>query len=217
MNTQNTLTLFFEYARKLLGHVSGEENMKKSLMLGGAFFMLFIFTGCGGGKEKLTDGPVAMQAPEWVNKGSGAFEDADGKKVFYGVGMITGVKDRSLAIQAADQRARAEIAKSLDNYIFVLVKDYMVSTGAMDMQGPAEEQDISIALKGATKMTLKGSVIIGHWKDITDNTMFSLARLKVDDITEDLNQSQEIDDKLRDFVRANSDNAFDELASAESM
>lgn len=186
-----------------------------------AVFVLTVFAGCSKKEVKqgfeITNGAIAKQAPAWVNRGSGAFEDADGKKIFYGVGMITGIQNKALAIQAADQRARAEIAKSLNNYVSVLIRDYMVSTSAVDMQGPAEEQDVSVALKGFTRATLKGAIIVGHWKDSEDNTMFSLARLDMENFKEDLNQSEEIDDNLRDFVRYNADKAFDELKEVESM
>ena len=180
-----------------------------------SIFAIVCLAACGG--QKLTDGPIAEKAPAWVNQGSGAFEDADGKKVFYGVGMITGIRDRGLAVQAADQRARAEIAKSLDNYVAVLIRDYMVSTSAVDMQGASEEQDVSVALKGFTKATLKGSIIVGHWRDEVDGTMFSLARLDMDNFKETVNQSEEVEDNIRDFVRNNSEKAFMELKEAETI
>jgi hypothetical protein len=194
--------------------------MNKSILILSAF-SLIILIGCGKKQIKqgyeITDGAIAEQAPAWVNKGSGAFEDSNGKRVFYGVGMITGVKNKSLAVQAADQRARAEIAKAMNNYVSVLVRDYMISTSAIDMQGPSEEQDVSVALKGLTRANLKGAIIVDHWLDPEDNTMFSLARLEMDDFKQDLAQSQLIDDNLRDFVRENADNAFDELAEAETI
>ncbi|HUT85994.1 MAG TPA: hypothetical protein VMW66_04060 [Elusimicrobiales bacterium] len=193
--------------------------MRKLTLVSTAIFSTFVLVvlfGCSG-KQKLTDGPIAVKAPAWVNQGSGAFEDADNKKIFYGVGMISGIKDRSLSIHAADQRARAKIAETLENYIVILTKDYMVSTSSVDMAAPAEEQDVSVALKGFTKMTLKGAAIVDHWRDPSDETMFSLARLELDDFKKDMDNSQEVEDKLRDFVRNNSDKAFDELAQVESM
>lgn len=192
----------------------------KRIMISICLFSLPVFFGCGKKDIKkgyeITDGPIAQKAPAWVNKGSGAFEDADGKKVFYGVGIISGVKNKALAIQAADQRARAEIAKSIESLIEILTRDYMVSTSSLDMTAPAEEQDVSVALKGFTKTNLKGAIIVDRWKDISDNTMFSLARLELEEFTQDLTRAEEIDDKLRDFVRANSDFAFEELAETES-
>ena len=52
--------------------------------------------------------PIASNAPEWVNKGSGAFKDGQGGAVFYGVGIAQGIRNRALQVAAADDRARAE-------------------------------------------------------------------------------------------------------------
>lgn len=177
-------------------------------------------TGCGGKKAEAPApaqaAPVAAQAPEWVNKGSGAFKDAGGTSIFYGVGMVTGVNNRALALQAADQRARAEIAKSLDNYVAVLTKDYMASTTAGAMDKSSEEQHISATLKGFTKFTLQGAIIIDHWKDPSDGTMFSLAKLDMASVKKTLSEAKELDAQVRDFVRSNAEKAFDDLKSAEA-
>ena len=173
--------------------------------------------GCGGKKTAVApSSPIAAQAPEWVNKGSGAFTDAAGGAIFYGVGMVSGVQNRALAVDAADQRARASIAKSLDNYVAVLTKDYMASTTAGSMDKSSEEQHITTTLKGFTQFTLQGSIIVDHWKDPSDGTMFSLAKLDFANVKKTLSEAKELDDKVRDFVRGNADKAFDELKEAEA-
>ena len=53
----------------------------------------------------------AAHAPDWINRGSGAFRDA-GADVFYGVGSVSGGSDKSLAVEMANQRARADTADS---------------------------------------------------------------------------------------------------------
>ena len=50
--------------------------------------------------------------PDWVEEGSGAY-NIEGEKALYGVGSIVGVKNEPLAWDAAENRARAEIAKNL--------------------------------------------------------------------------------------------------------
>src|SRR5436309_2335823 len=47
----------------------------------------------------------ASKPPKWVVKGGNTFKDS-GAKVFYGVGAITGVQNRPLAVTAADNPAR---------------------------------------------------------------------------------------------------------------
>jgi hypothetical protein len=51
--------------------------------------------------------------PKWVKQGSGAFNDKD-TKAFYGVGAVTGVRNEPLAWDTAENRARAEIAKTFE-------------------------------------------------------------------------------------------------------
>lgn len=176
-------------------------------------FMLSValITGCGG----TVKGPVAEKAPEWVNKGNGAFKD-NGKPVFYGVGIAQGIRNRALSVTAADDRGRAEIAKIMDSYVTVLTKDYMASTTAGDMSKSSEEQHVSQTMKNFAKATLHGAVVIDHWKDPTDGTMFSLVKLDLEAVTKMLEQSKELDGKMRDFVRANAEKAFDELAAEEA-
>ncbi|MFA6582684.1 MAG: hypothetical protein WCS77_00160 [Elusimicrobiaceae bacterium] len=189
----------------------------KKLMFSALVAMTVVFVaGCGGGKKEIASEPMVPNAPEWVNKGTGAFTDANGQKVFYGVGMVSGVRNRALAIQAADQRARSEIAKSLDNYVAVLTKDYMASTTAGNMDKSSEEQDISTTLKGFTKFTLQGAVIVDHWRDPSDGTVCSLAKLDMAAVQQTLNDAKELDAKMRDFVRANADKSFDALAAEEA-
>jgi hypothetical protein len=93
--------------------------------------------GCGGGKKNMQSEPVAAptaaiapSGPAWVNQGSGAFKDGN----FYGVGIASGIKNRALAVDTADSRARAKIAEVFNTYIAKLTKDYMASTTAGDMK-----------------------------------------------------------------------------------
>ncbi|MDD2773010.1 MAG: LPP20 family lipoprotein [Elusimicrobiales bacterium] len=176
-----------------------------------------LLAACGGKSEVVSTGPIAAQAPEWVNKGGQAFAGKETGKYFYGVGMVSGVQNRSLAVTSADQRARAEIAKSLNNYVAVLTKDYMASTTAGAMDKSSEEQHISSTLKGFTQMTLNGAVIVDHWRDPSDGTMFALAKLDMAAVQQTLSDAKELDARVRDYVRANADKAFDELSAAEQQ
>jgi hypothetical protein len=169
-------------------------------------------TGCG---HKVAAGPVAAQAPEWVNKGNGAFKDG-GSAVFYGVGIAQGIRNRALSVTASDDRARAEIAKIMNSYIAVLTKDYMASTTAGDMTKSSEEQMVSQTLKNFAKFTLHGAVIVDHWKDPSDGTMFALAKLDMAAVQKTLDESKELDSKMRDYVKANAEKAFDELQAEET-
>ena len=160
--------------------------------------------------------PIASNAPEWVNKGSGAFKDAQGGAVFYGVGIAQGIRNRALQVTASDDRGRAEIAKIMNSYVVVLTKDYMASVTAGDMSKSSEEQMVSQTMKNFAKFTLHGATPVDHWKDATDGTLFALIKLDMAAVKKSLDESKELDSKMRDYVKANAEKAFDELAAEEA-
>jgi hypothetical protein len=187
--------------------------MQKKLLSALSLVAIAGVIGCGGSKP--APGPIAAQAPEWVNKASGAFKDG-GASVFYGVGIAQGIRNRALSVTAADDRARAEIAKIMNQYVAVLGKDYMASISAGDLTKSSEEQAVQQTLKTFAKWTLHGAIIVDHWKDPSDGTMFSLCKLDMGAFKKTLQESKELDSKLRDYVKANAEKAFDELQAEES-
>ena len=166
---------------------------------------LFIVAGCA----------TTPKRPDWIWKGSGAFDDAEMGKVFYGVGIVFGIKNEALARSTADDRARAEIAKTLEIYAAVLAKDYMASTTADDMLISTEEQHVEQALKTFTKTTLHGAVIVDRWMDAEDGTFYSLCKLDLFAFNESLDKYKELDSKVRDYVRNNSEKLHKQLELME--
>lgn len=180
----------------------------------GLMLVAAAFMGACAGNGKPS--PIASNAPEWVNKGSGAMKDKDGKSVFYGVGIAQGIRNRALAVTAADDRGRAEIAKIMNSYVTTLTKDYMASVTAGDMTKSSEEQMVSQTMKNFAKFTLHGSIPVDHWKDPADGTLFALVKLDMASVVASLGESKELDAKVRDYVKANAEKAFDELAAEEA-
>lgn len=149
--------------------------------------------------------------PRWVTKGSGAFDTPKGK-VFFGVGSASGIQNKSLQISTSDNRARAEIAKIMETYVAVLTKDYMASTsGGVDVSQSTEEQHVEQTLKSFVQITLNGSEIVDRWKDPSDDTQFSLAKLDLTAFKDTLDKAKELNSNVRDFVRNNANKSFEEL------
>ena len=170
---------------------------------------------CGAdNKPQMSNQVEHANGPDWVNRGSGAFGGEKGK-VFYGVGIASGIKNRAMRRSTGDSRARAEIAKTLDTYVSVLNKDYMASTTAGDMSASSEEQHVQQALKTYSQMELSGALIVDHFID-NDGTEYSLAQLDMQQFKDNLDKMKELNAKVRDAVRANADKAFDELSSEEN-
>jgi len=170
-----------------------------------------IFVGCSG---PAANSPIAGVnpdgSPKWVNRGSGAFDGEHGK-AFYGVGLLTGVQNEALARQAADNRARSEIAKLFDTYIAAMMKDYQRSTTAGDFKASAEEQDIVSAQKTITEVTLRGVEIRDHWLSPQNGTLYALAVLDLEGIGKSLDSAQQLNARVRDYVRANARRAFEDM------
>lgn len=162
--------------------------------------------------------PAGAQPPEWVVKGSGAFNDA-GDKVFYGVGAVTGVRNRPLAQTTSENRARAEITKIFETYTASLMKDYAASTtggGAVTSASPtSEEQYVEQAIKTFSAATLNGVMIIDHWTDSSTDTLYSLARLDLENFKNSLDKVKELNSSVRDYVKKNADKSFESLSEEE--
>lgn len=168
---------------------------------------IFLMAGCA-------STPKGAKGPEWVWKGSGAF-DVEKGKIFYGVGIASGIKNKALLVSTANNRARAGIAKTLETYVAALAKDYMASTTAGDMSATSEEQHVEEALKTFSKTTLHGATIIDHWLDPDDGTMYALCELDMLAFKEALDAYKELDSKVRDYVRENAEKMHNELEKME--
>ena len=172
---------------------------------------------CGGTKAS----PISQYGapPAWVNQGNGAFKDATGSKVFYGVGILQGVRNVGLAIPASDDRGRVEIAKVMNTYVTVLGKDYANSVTAGDPTKSSEEQMVTQTHKVFAQFTLHGSTPVDHWVDRSDPkapVYYSLVKLDMAAVQSALDESKDLDSKTRDYVKANADKAFDELNAEQA-
>jgi hypothetical protein len=191
--------------------------MTKKTQVGSLLFIAaaLALAACGGHKEVKQAGiptAPASNAPAWVNQGSGAFKDGS----FYGVGLASGIRNRALAVDTADGRARAKVAEVFNTYVAKLNKDYMASTTAGDMKSSSEEQNVTQTLKTFTQMTLTGAAPIDHWMDPATGDMYSLVKLDMTSVKQTLDQAKELNAQVRDYVKANADKAFNDLAAEEA-
>src|SRR5258706_16107851 len=88
---------------------------------------------CGGEKKpEMSNQILHANGPDWVNRGSGAFGGEKGK-IFYGVGIASGIRNAALRRATSEPRARSGIAKTPEAYLAGLNKDYTASTTPGDM------------------------------------------------------------------------------------
>jgi hypothetical protein len=152
--------------------------------------------------------------PTWVKKGSGAYNDKSDKS-FYGVGSVVGVRNEPLAWDTAENRARAEIAKTFETYTAYLMRDYAASTTAGDFSRNSEEQNVERAIKTFSAVTLNGVKPIDRYKDDKTSTYYVLTKLSLEDMKSNLDQAKELNSQVRDYVRKNADRLFERLEKEE--
>lgn len=154
--------------------------------------------------------------PKWVAEGSGVMNTKD-DKAFYGVGSVIGIKNEPLAWDAAENRARAEIAKNFQTYTAYLMRDYAASTTATDFTKSTEEQNVERAIKTFSAVTLNGVRPVDRYKDEKTGTYYVLAKLDLKDVKNKLEESKELNAEVRDFVRKNADRLFEKLEKEETQ
>ena len=180
-------------------HFTNRTSLLNLIVLG---LMVSVLASCGG-------------APDWVKEGSGPMNDEESKAI-YGVGSIVGVKNEPLAWEAAENRSRAELARTFETYTAYLMRDYAASTNAGNFTKSTEEQNVERALKSFTAITLNGVRPVDRYKDEDSNSYYVLTRLSFQEMQETLQQAQELNSEVRDFVRKNAERAFDQLEKEEA-
>jgi hypothetical protein len=168
-------------------------------MVFGSVFAIMTLTAC-------------ESTPKWVKTGSYTGENA---KAFYSMGEVMGIRNEPLAWDAAENRARAQMVKTLSTYTAYLMRDYAASTAGFDLKQTAEEQHIEEATKTFAAATLNGVRPVDRYKDEKKGIYYVVVKMELDDVKDMLMQSKELNHQMRDFVRKNADRAFERLEKEE--
>ena len=154
--------------------------------------------------------------PEWVTKCAGAFPDA-GKDAFYGCGSASQISNPSLQMQTADNRARADLGKTLDTYVANFFKDFMSSASVTDktnkdkkggLTQTEEQQFVSSITKEITEITLNGVQVQDRFRSPTDQTLYALAKVSFDDVSKSMEKQMK---QRAAEIKMNADDAVKEL------
>ncbi|EDY87623.1 hypothetical protein GP5015_1107 [gamma proteobacterium HTCC5015] len=157
-----------------------------------------------GGRTTIESDLGIDDAPDWVNEGTQAVDDDDGRLI-QGVGTAPTMGDFSLQRSAADTRARAEIARVLASYIDATVADYTrYSDGQTD-------SDIEQNLRSETKQLLSGARIVGHWKNPENGNLYSFAELDMEAVEENLSVSKSLTGAFKQYYAERGEQTFQQL------
>jgi LPP20 lipoprotein len=171
--------------------------------------LMLALAACGGGKTVVESDLGIKGAPDWVNKGTQAVNDKDGR-LFHGVGSSPSLGDDALQRSTADDRARAEVARMLSTYVDAVSNDYSAAAGTG--ANANADQSVSRQIKAVTKQNLAGSKIIGRWKDSRTNMVYSIAELDFKSVKTTLEGANGMNDDLRRYIGRNGENIFDKVS-----
>ncbi len=185
------------------------------VVLAAVFFIGFIFAaGCakrvGPPEINTMIGQEMDGAPDWV-KGKGCTtKKAD--KTICAVGSIGGTRNISLAREAAIERARVQMARTLQDKVMAMLKSYQATTTGGQEFGTsaADEQHVRDVSKTITDMTLSGTEMRDSWVSKT-GTYYALVELDVDKFKDTVNKIQNLSESVRKAVIERADKAFEEL------
>jgi len=181
------------------------------IRLGCALLMVSLLAACSSRTSVESDLGI-KGAPDWVNKGSQALNDQNGRLI-HGIGSAPNMNDQSLQSSTADDRARTEVARVLNSFMHVVTQDYSASAGSgADQQN---SQSVSRQIQNITDQNVSGARIIARWTDPKTGTQWSLAELDMKQVKDMVAGSKDMNASFRDYFSAHADNLFDSMAKGE--
>ena len=186
-------------------------SLRSSVVLGA--MACFALSGCASSTPTAAE-PSGPTAPAWTNKTS----YIEGRTL-YGVGIVAGIRNRGLAMSAAGNRARAEIAKLTEVYTAQLMKDYSSSISTGDLSNSSEEQLIEQATKTFSAQLQVGVQIVDRYFDDANRIIYALAQLDLDKQATVAAARSKMSDQYRSWVQDNQDRVLGQVggeSTAES-
>lgn len=165
--------------------------------------------GCGGGRTTVESDLGIEDAPDWVNEGSQALNNRDGRLI-HGMGSAPRMADEALQRSTADDRARAEVARVLSSFMNVVSQDYVATAGTGDYA--VDDQSISRSIENITRLNMSGAEIIARWRDPNTGTVYSLAELDLKRVRDIVGSANQMHDGLRNHFAQHGETLFDRFA-----
>lgn len=158
-------------------------------------------------------------APKWVNQKGAAF--SGDRRVFYGVGNVSGVVNSALKRRSAEAAARGDIAKEMSSFLQSMNKQYLAGTTAGSQDRKSEEQHIEDVQKQLSEATLNGASFVEYWEHpcVDRNESYALVRMDLARFQEMVAGLQandakfkELDAKLKETIKNNAEKTHQQMA-----
>ncbi|HEV2322053.1 MAG TPA: LPP20 family lipoprotein [Gammaproteobacteria bacterium] len=187
------------------------KSAKYVAYLGAALLVFGSLTACSS-RTTVESNLGIKGAPDWVNKGSQALNDQNGKLI-HGIGSAPSMNDQSLQQSTADDRARAEVARVLSSFMHVVSQDYSAAAGAG--QDQQTQESVSRQIQNITDQNVSGARIIARWADPKTGSVWSLAELDMKQVKDMVANSKDMNAGFRDYFNSHADNLFDGMTQGD--
>ena len=175
----------------------------------GILLLALTLIACGDNKKDVEEGKSISQTTKQVTKDESDFSSKD--KVFYGVGKAGGIQNKALARSTASNRARAEIVKKSETYLAMLINGYMNSMNDDQRRITNEAQHVGEILKSLNRAAMSDVEILHFRFDSNNDIWYALASLEIDEFLNNLNNMQNIQPQLIDYINKNAVKVYTQL------
>jgi hypothetical protein len=177
--------------------------MKRTSSLLLAFFAAMLLAACSSSPKIESDLGIE-DAPDWVNEGTQAVSDDKGRLI-HGVGSAPVLNDDALQTAAADNRARAEVARVVSTFIDSTISDYSASAGVDSNAELSIEQSIN----ATTQTALNGARIKGRWRDPNTGIIYSMAEMDMKALGDAISAANKLSTSFKQFYAQKANANFD--------
>ncbi|MDV3502731.1 hypothetical protein [Marinobacter sp. M-5] len=181
--------------------------LKRSLSAAMILTVLAGLAACSS-RETLESDMGISGAPDWVNEGTQAVDDDDGRYI-QGVAYAPPLNNQSLQISTADSRARAEVARVVSSYVDSTLSDYSSSTG------DSAVSSIEQTLVSSTRTALNGVRIKARWKDSNTGNVFSFAEMDMEALDDSIQTASKLSDNFKAFYSGKANANFERFVQGQ--
>ena len=181
----------------------------------GVLVMGGLLAGCASGGGSTASGNLASGAPAWVNT-NGLSDSRCHHGNICGVDLASGIDDKSLAMDTADNRARFKVAQVLKDKVSGIADDLRAQEAAgHTYSGRDPELGIKNFQHDFVDLTLTGANIIDRWRDSKTGDIYSLCLLDVKSMQETLDKISNLSTEMRHRIRKDMTKSLHELREAQ--
>jgi hypothetical protein len=147
--------------------------------------------------------------PPWFERNSGAYDTEQGK-LFFGIGTADQLKNRSLQRVNADNHARHQMGRVLEQYSKALAVT-ATQTGDLGLKTMPEVQ-VQAALNSLVRQAMRLAIVSDHWVNPESGQMMALCTLDLEQYKAVLSEHKTLDTRLRSAMHGYADMLHARLA-----